>query len=154
VEQNLDWKAIKAFLRIDENRLYELEDNNTMCIFVWLLVNYQTVKNVINARLVRLSRKNSSDKESVKKLAEELKNENNYKLLFKNHGSGAAFILAWVASWQVNYLEVAEEWCIDRTHKTSKSIHDPKRDDYLYTVVVLSPVTNRGVPVCQFMTDY
>ncbi|KAI8877549.1 hypothetical protein K501DRAFT_278374, partial [Backusella circina FSU 941] len=129
------------------------EDTNNRCIPVSLLVNYQTVKNVINARLARLSRKSSSDKDSVKKWAEELENENNYKALFKNHGSGAAFLLAYIASWQIKYLE-AEEWCIDSTHKTYKSINDSKRDSSLSTVAVRSPIANRGVLVCQFITDY
>ncbi|KAI8878131.1 hypothetical protein K501DRAFT_297834 [Backusella circina FSU 941] len=71
-----------------------------MRISVSLLVNYQTVKNVINAR-------SSSDKDGVKKWADELENENNYRVIFKNHES-----------------------------------------------VVRGPITNRCVPVCQFITDY
>lgn len=46
----------------------------------------------------------------------------------------------------------ATEWCIDSTHKTCKSL-DGKNDAFLFTIVVTSPVTRKGVPVCFFITD-
>ncbi|KAG1040313.1 hypothetical protein G6F43_012307 [Rhizopus delemar] len=51
------------------------------------------------------------------------------------------------------FLEEAEEWCIDSTHKTCKSLNNPAENSYLFTIVVRSPITNKGVPVCFFITD-
>ena len=103
--------------------------------------------------MAKLSRKKAIDKDSVKEWAEHLQNKMNYKVLFKNTKDGAPFLFAWIAPWQLRYLQSAEEWCIDSTHKTCESINDPKKDSYLYTIIIRSPVTNRGVPVCQFITD-
>ena len=52
------------------------------------------------------------------------------------------------------YLEEATEWCIDSTHKTCKSFVSPTKNAYLFSVVVRSPATNKGVPVCFFITDH
>ncbi|KAG1054848.1 hypothetical protein G6F43_003157 [Rhizopus delemar] len=51
------------------------------------------------------------------------------------------------------FLEEAEEWYIDSTHKSCKSLNNPAENNYLFTIVVRSPVTNKGVPVCFFITD-
>lgn len=48
---------------------------------------------------------------------------------------------------------MAEEWCIDSTHKTCKSFIQSSADCYLYTIVVRNNVTNKGVPVCFFITN-
>jgi hypothetical protein len=119
-----------------------------------LLVNYQAVKNIINARVFQLSRKAQSDKESVKEWAETyLRNEKKYKVFYENKGGDSSLLLSWVAPWQEKILIDAEEWCIDSTHKSCKSVNNPMKDGYLYTIVVRSPATNRGVPVCYFITD-
>lgn len=44
-------------------------------------------------------------------------------------------------------------WCVDSTHKTCTSFNDYADSCYLFTIVVVNPVTNQGVPVCFFITD-
>jgi hypothetical protein len=50
-------------------------------------------------------------------------------------------------------IKEAEEWCVESTHKTCRSLNNLKDSSYLYTIVVRSPITNKGVPVCSFLTD-
>ncbi|SAM03139.1 hypothetical protein [Absidia glauca] len=51
-----------------------------------------------------------------------------------------------------NLLEGALDWCIDSTHHTCKSMLNPDHYCYLYTIVVRSPFTNKGVPVAFMLT--
>lgn len=50
-------------------------------------------------------------------------------------------------------LEESFDWCIDSTHHTCKSMNNPNQHCYLYTIVVRSTVTNKGVPVCFMLTS-
>ncbi|KAG1169094.1 hypothetical protein G6F36_012129 [Rhizopus arrhizus] len=109
-----------------------------------LFVKYKDVKNLIDARIAHLTRKHSNDKESIKLCVDALKQEGFFSLL-RFHENGP-FLLSW-------FLEEAEEWCIDSTHKTCKSLNNPAENNYLFTIVVRSPITNKGVPVCFFITD-
>ncbi|KAG1046890.1 hypothetical protein G6F43_010640 [Rhizopus delemar] len=116
-----------------------------------LFVKYKDAKNFIDARIAHLTRKHSNDKESIKLWVDTLKQEGFFSLL-RFHENGH-FLLSWVSPWQKKFLEEAEEWCIDSTHKTCKSLNNPAENSYLFTIVVRSPITNKGVPVCFFITD-
>jgi hypothetical protein len=47
----------------------------------------------------------------------------------------------------------AEEWSVDSTHQTCSSFIDPSTSCFLFTIVVKNSTTNKGVPVCFFITD-
>ncbi|OAD73091.1 hypothetical protein PHYBLDRAFT_71578 [Phycomyces blakesleeanus NRRL 1555(-)] len=120
VSQNMDWKSIKNMLRMSEDRLLELEQAGDRSSFPSsLLIDYQYVRNVINARMMKLSRKHVDHYKSVKLWVQEL-NESENTTLFTVHKNGL-FLVLWVSEWQKEFLENLEEWCIDSTHKTSKA---------------------------------
>ncbi|KAG1176943.1 hypothetical protein G6F70_005207 [Rhizopus microsporus] len=54
----------------------------------------------------------------------------------------------------LQHLQEAEEWSIDSTHIPCKPFNDPKNDGYLFTVVIRSSTTNKGLSVCFFVTDH
>lgn len=116
-------------------------------------MNYQEVKNAITARLNKISRKDCKDQVSCQLWLESLQNEKNYLTLFKVHENGP-FLVSWVSPWQKTQLEEALEWCIDSTHKTCKTFSNPSDYSYLFTIVVRSQTTNKGVPVCFFITSH
>ncbi|OAD68711.1 hypothetical protein PHYBLDRAFT_150303 [Phycomyces blakesleeanus NRRL 1555(-)] len=67
VSQNMDWKSIKNMLGMSEDRLLELEQADNRSSFPSsLLINYQYVRNVINAQIMKLSRKHVDHYKSVK----------------------------------------------------------------------------------------
>ncbi|CEG82401.1 hypothetical protein RMATCC62417_16475 [Rhizopus microsporus] len=153
VSENMDWKTIKKFLRTDDECLIELEKKESFSSFpMSLLINYQDVKNIINAHMNKLSRKSCHDKHSCEKWIKYLEEEKNCSTLFRTHENGP-FLISWVSDWQKKFLEEAEECCIDSTHKTCKSITDSSNDSYLFTIVVHNYTTNRGLPVCFFITN-
>lgn len=45
-------------------------------------------------------------------------------------------------------MEESTEWCVDGAHKTYKSFVNPDKDGYLFSIVVKSSTTLKGVPVC------
>ncbi|OAD72004.1 hypothetical protein PHYBLDRAFT_146983 [Phycomyces blakesleeanus NRRL 1555(-)] len=139
VSKNMDWKSIKNMFRMSEDRLLELEQAGNSSFFPSsLLIDYQYVRNVINAEIMKLSRKHVDHYESVKLWVQEL-NESEITTLF-------------------TFLENSEEWCIDSTYKTSKSFNtvagkEPE-DCFVFTITVQNPITNKGLPVCFFITDH
>ncbi|KAI8889117.1 hypothetical protein K501DRAFT_171852 [Backusella circina FSU 941] len=40
----------------------------------------------------------------------------------------------------------SEEWRLDSTHKTSKSFIDSKQDCYLFTIIICSCISLKGIP--------
>ncbi|KAG1501015.1 hypothetical protein G6F53_011179 [Rhizopus delemar] len=151
VDRDLDWKQIKDLLRLDESRL---DQNNTRfgTMPAALFVKYKDVKNLIDARIAYLTRNHSNDKESIKLWVDTLKQEGFFSLI-RFHENGP-FLLSWVSFWQKKVSPKAEEWCIDSTHKTCKSLNNPAENSYLFTAVVGSPITSKSVPVCFFITDH
>ncbi|PHZ17466.1 uncharacterized protein RHIMIDRAFT_243532 [Rhizopus microsporus ATCC 52813] len=113
-----------------------------------LRINYYDVRNVINVRLMKLSRRAVLDRVSAQIWIEELAKKG-AKILFKVYEDGS-FLISWVAQWQ---MKEAEEGRIDSTHKACKPFNDPKKDGYLLTIVVRSSITNKRLPVCFFVTD-
>lgn len=137
---------------MSEDELDVLETNPIYNTFPpALLINYHDVQNAINRRLNNLYRKHYDDKDSVRLWIQGLE-EKNYKTLFVQHPDGP-FLVSWFSSWQFELLKQATEWCIDSTHKTCVSFNNPADSCYLFTIVVKSPVTNKGVPVVFFITD-
>lgn len=67
-----------------------------------LMVKYQDVFNIINAKLNRLSRKDPLDKLSVKKWMEYLETVKGSSTLFYNEERAVEepFLVYWVAKWQ------------------------------------------------------
>jgi hypothetical protein len=47
----------------------------------------------------------------------------------------------------------AEEWCLDSTHKTCKSFINSKQDCYLYTIMIRSPISHKGILLVFFITS-
>lgn len=153
VDRFADWNSIKALLRLNEDELEQLEANPVYNRFPpALLINYHDVQNVINRHLNNLSRKHPQDKQSVQLWLNHLK-EKNHQTLFVQHPNDGPFLISWFSSWQFNLLKQAKEWCIDSTHKTCISFNNPNDSCYLFTVVIKSPITNKGVPVAFFITD-
>ncbi|OAD71981.1 hypothetical protein PHYBLDRAFT_169891 [Phycomyces blakesleeanus NRRL 1555(-)] len=108
VSQNMDWKSIKNMLRMSEDRLLELEQAGNRSFFPSsLLIDYQYVRNVVNAEIMKLSRKHVDHYESVKLWVQEL-------------------------------------------NETGK---EPE-DCFVFTITVRNPITNKGLPVCFFITDH
>ncbi|CEG75920.1 hypothetical protein RMATCC62417_10893 [Rhizopus microsporus] len=100
VNQNVDWKPIKNLRRMDEVRLLHIEQNGISSSFPpSLRINYYDVRNVINARLMKLSRRVIRSKDGVQIWMEELV-EKGAKTLFKVHEDGP-FLASWVAKWQM-----------------------------------------------------
>lgn len=58
-------------------------------------MNYQDVKNAINARINKLARKDAKDEISCKLWLEYLKHEKNYLTFFKIHDNGPALV-SWI----------------------------------------------------------
>ena len=79
----------------------------------------------------KLSRKSCRAKHSCGKWIKYLEEEKNCSTLFRTHENGP-FLISWVSDWQKKFLEEAEEWCIDSTHKTCKSITDSSKNSYLF----------------------
>ncbi|CAO3664069.1 unnamed protein product [Rhizopus microsporus] len=72
----------EKFLRIDDERLIELEKKKPFSSFpMSLLINYQDVKNIINAHMNKLSRKSCRDKHSCEKWMKYLEKEKNCSTL-------------------------------------------------------------------------
>ncbi|ORE08295.1 hypothetical protein BCV72DRAFT_203889, partial [Rhizopus microsporus var. microsporus] len=151
VSKNMDWKTIKKFLCIDDERLIEFEKMSLSSFPMSLLVNYQEVKNIINAHMSKLSRKSYRDKHSCEKWMKYLEEKKTARL-FRIHENGP-FLISWVSDWQKKFFEEAEEWCIDSTHKTCESIADSSKDSYLFTITAHNYTTNKCLPVCFTITD-
>ncbi|KAG1154651.1 hypothetical protein G6F36_014463 [Rhizopus arrhizus] len=99
VDRDLDWKQIKNLLRLDESRLDQLENNTRFSAMpAALFVKYKDVKNLIDARIVYLTKKISNDKESIKLCVDTLKQEGFFSLL-RFHENGP-FLLSWASPWQ------------------------------------------------------
>ncbi|CEI91140.1 hypothetical protein RMCBS344292_05440 [Rhizopus microsporus] len=93
VSENMDWKTIKKFLRIDDERHIELEKKKSFRSFpMSLLINYQDVKNIINAHMNKLSRKSCCAKHSCTKWIKYLEEEKNCSTLFRIHENGPFLI--------------------------------------------------------------
>ncbi|OAD66983.1 hypothetical protein PHYBLDRAFT_151921 [Phycomyces blakesleeanus NRRL 1555(-)] len=127
-------KAIKTLLRINPQRLDELKAGIDIASFpMSLRINYHDT--------------------SVEQWIEFLEKEKNYLVHIVFHEGNGPYLVSWISPWQKKILELADEWCIDSTHKTCKSLVDSSKHSYLYTIVVRSNVTNKGVPVCFFVTN-
>lgn len=63
-----------------------------------LFVKYKDVKNLIDARIAKLTRKSPKDKKSVILWIESFKQDNFYTLL--DFQEGGPFVLSWVSPWQ------------------------------------------------------
>lgn len=118
-----------------------------------LLVQYHDVQNVILSRMNKLSRKHYTDKVSVKLWMQYLKKQKNCFTLYELRISSGPFLVSWMSPWQVKLLKNAQEWSLDSTHKICISFQNNHDDAYLFTIVVRSQITNKGVPVCFFITD-
>ncbi|OAD65053.1 hypothetical protein PHYBLDRAFT_176461 [Phycomyces blakesleeanus NRRL 1555(-)] len=74
-----------------------------------------------------------------------------------NFHKNGAFLVLWVSEWQKEFLENSEEWCIDSTHKTSKSFNTvagkKPEDCFLFTIGVRNAITNKGLPAKRIMID-
>ncbi|CEG77596.1 hypothetical protein RMATCC62417_12312 [Rhizopus microsporus] len=93
---------------MDEARLLQIEQNGISSSFPSSLrINYYDVRNVINARLMKLSRRAIRNRDSVQIWMEELV-EKGANTLFKAHEDGL-FLISWVAKWQMKHLQEAEE---------------------------------------------
>ncbi|CEG84160.1 hypothetical protein RMATCC62417_18005 [Rhizopus microsporus] len=96
VNQNMDWKSIKNLLSMDEARLLQIEQNGVSSSFPSSLrINYYDVRNTVNAKLMKLSRRAVHDRDSVQIWMEELA-EKGAKTLFKVH-KDSSFLVSWVA---------------------------------------------------------
>lgn len=100
-----------------------------------------------------LSRKHYQDKISVELWLNYLKEQKKCETLYVQHPHDGPFLVSWLSPWQLNLLKTSQEWCIDSTHKTCTSFNNPNDSCYLFTIVIKSPITNKGVPVCFFITD-
>ncbi|ORE06597.1 hypothetical protein BCV72DRAFT_262645 [Rhizopus microsporus var. microsporus] len=90
VNQNMVWKSIKDFRRMDEARLLQIEQNDISSSFSpSLRISYYDVRDVINARLMKL--RGRAILELVEKGA---------KTLLKVHEDGP-FFASWAAKWQM-----------------------------------------------------
>ncbi|OAD69167.1 hypothetical protein PHYBLDRAFT_172422 [Phycomyces blakesleeanus NRRL 1555(-)] len=99
-----------------------------------LRINYYDVQNVINARLNNLLRQNAIDKTSVEQWIEFLEKKRT----------------TWftLSSMKVMSHTLFRGSLLDRRRFSNSSKHS-----YLYMIVVRSNVTNKGVPVCFFVTN-
>lgn len=150
----MDWKSIKTLLRLNEEELEELEKNNDLYRFPpALLVNYHDVQNIVVRKMNQLSRKHFNDKTSVQLWLNYLKEKRNCETLFIQHPHDGPFLVSWLSSWQLDLLKQAKEWCLDSTHKTCISFNNPNDSCFLFTIIIKNPATNKGVPVCFFLTD-
>ncbi|KAG2207412.1 hypothetical protein INT47_006887 [Mucor saturninus] len=103
VDLHMDWRAIKALLRANDDEMDRLDDESYKnAIPASLMVKYQDVFNIINAKLNRLSRKDPLDKLSVKKWMEYLETVKGSSTLFYNEERAVEepFLVYWVAKWQ------------------------------------------------------
>ncbi|OAD81219.1 hypothetical protein PHYBLDRAFT_138768 [Phycomyces blakesleeanus NRRL 1555(-)] len=133
----MDWKTIKTLLHVDPWRLEEaLEAGLVISSFpMSLCINYNDMQNVINDQLNELSRQNAVDRTSF-------------------HKGNDLSLLSWISPWQKKQIiEAADEWCIDSTHKTCKSLVGSGKHSYLYTIIIRSNIMNKSVPVCFFITN-
>ncbi|OAD67986.1 hypothetical protein PHYBLDRAFT_151071 [Phycomyces blakesleeanus NRRL 1555(-)] len=133
VDNSMDWKTINTLLRIHPQRLEELlEAGFTISSFpTSLRINYNDVQNVINAHSNKLSGRDAVDKTSVEEWMSFLKNEKCCIVHMKFHEGNGAYLLSWASPWQKKHmLGTADEWYIGSTS-----------------------ITNKGVPVCFFITD-
>ncbi|KAI8979866.1 hypothetical protein BDB01DRAFT_725385 [Pilobolus umbonatus] len=155
VESNKDWKAIKATLRLSETNLDAFDMFESFSkIPAGLLVRYVDVQNVIFAKMNKLSRKSSVNMESIRLWMNDMQDTKHYSTLFSvDPDMNGPFLVFWMSPWQKIIFENAEEWCIVSTHKTCKSFVKSTVDCYLYTIVVRNKATNKGVPVCFFITN-
>ncbi|OAD65926.1 hypothetical protein PHYBLDRAFT_175667 [Phycomyces blakesleeanus NRRL 1555(-)] len=140
VEKNLDWKAIKGLLRLEDIKLEEMENSMSMTsIPSAMMIQYKDVHNAIVARINNSARKHYKDEISTERWIAFLQ-EKGYQTMFDTYNSVGPLL----------FLENAEEWYLDSTHKTCKSFLDNK-DCYLMSVIIYNPVTNKGVPVAFFV---
>ncbi|KAI9246546.1 hypothetical protein EDC94DRAFT_529522 [Helicostylum pulchrum] len=148
MKSNMDWKAIKGALRMSENSLDSFDMSLAFSkILAGMLVKYSDVQNSIVAKMNALSRKHATDKESVRLWMEELHQNRFYSAMYEvSQDPKGPFIVSWISPWR-------KMWYIDSTHKTSKSFLNPKEDCYLFTIIVRNKMTNKGVPVCFFVTN-
>ncbi|SAL95413.1 hypothetical protein [Absidia glauca] len=154
VDKQMNWRSISALLRMNHDEMDAVEEEiEQRGRFPRVMsINYRAVQNLVQSRINGLSRRNALDKRSVELWLEELSGKGGCSTLWKVHPNGGPFLVSWISPRQKKILEKAEEWCIDSTHKTCKSFIDGS-DCYLFSIVVVNPVTRRGVPVCFFVTN-
>ncbi|KAL0085992.1 hypothetical protein F4703DRAFT_1709915, partial [Phycomyces blakesleeanus] len=151
VEKNLDWKAIKGLLRLEDVKLEEMENSMSMTsIPSAMMIQYKDIHNAIVARINNSARKHYKDEISTERWIAFLQ-EKGYQTMFDTYNSVGPLLVSWVSPWQKKITtKNAEKWYLDSIHKTCKSFLDNK-DYYLMSVVVYNPVTNKGVPVAFFV---
>ncbi|SAM06207.1 hypothetical protein [Absidia glauca] len=152
VDRHMNFKSIKSLLRLNIDQLDELEGSISGGRFPpALIIKQQDVVNIINEKLNKISRRHPVDRISVNKWLEYLQSKNHHTFFFDQENG--PFVVGWYSQWQKELLEGALDWCVDSTHHTCKSMKDPDQYCYLYTIMVRSPFTNKGVPVAFMLTS-
>ncbi|SAM02680.1 hypothetical protein [Absidia glauca] len=121
-------------------------------------MNMQSIVAILRLNLEQLdnkhdvkSRKPAVDPSNARAWWDDLKAKNHSTHLFEQENG--PHVVSWYSRWPKELLEGALDWCVDSTHHTYKPMTDPDQHCYLYTIVVRSPFTNKGVPVAFMLTS-
>lgn len=152
----LDWKSIKARLRLDNWTLRQLEDQETLdtlppCLYML----YDDVRTVVYRNRTQISRKAISPSYSVKLWLDQIKDEGG-KSMYKDEAAqdNDRYLFAWCTRFQLKIMKDNTTIVrMDSTHKTVKSLKPSPEDDkifnsaYLFTILVRDRKSQTGIPI-------
>ncbi|KAK3805237.1 MAG: hypothetical protein JOS17DRAFT_768795 [Linnemannia elongata] len=152
----LDWKSIKARLRLDNWSLRQLEDQESLdALPPCLYMLYDDVRTVVYRNRTQLSRKAVSPSYSVKLWLDQIKDEGG-KSMFKDEAAQSKdhYLFAWCTRFQLKIMkDNTTIVCMDSTHKTVKSLKPSPENDkvytsaYLFTILVRDRKSQTGIPI-------
>lgn len=118
-------------------------------------MTYQTVANAVRKRLATLSHLHSNPFYSLRAWAQKLKNKGwNVRLVIPDNGLSISF--CFFSKWQKERLTRYGQdiICLDLTHNTTNNFgHFVDLKLSLFTFVVRSPVTGKGLPVIWWLSS-
>lgn len=121
-----------------------------------LKVDYQHVANLIRAQAQQLTRLDSDSFQSLRKWARKLQADGWNVLSDIKREPKAEVFLCFFSPWQQQQLQFygKDLVCLDSTHNTTKNFpHTLDIKLSLFTFVVRSPVTGRGIPVVWYLSS-
>ncbi|KAE8180866.1 hypothetical protein CF335_g9120, partial [Tilletia laevis] len=160
VSEGRDWKAIRNLLRLDEGDLERLEKgvDGLEMLPEALRVKRMDVYNELRKQLLKVARKATDRKESLQKWAVEIEEEGGMAAVKTDIPCAvgeATWAACFMTSWQKQMLLMHGHDSIvslDATHNTCFGF-EHKEKVWLYSLVVRSSITGRGIPAAFMLTN-
>ncbi|KAI8328280.1 hypothetical protein BC941DRAFT_445310 [Chlamydoabsidia padenii] len=155
VENKMNWKNIKHFLRPNASKLATiLEAGDNAIIEESMRLSYQSVYHAMGKFMKKCALRDPLLNKSLALWGEALAGSGGqYYAKNLDTMNDGMFLFAFGTKWQLDCLRKdGRIVCMDSTHKTC--VIGPKRYCYLYTLVVRSSITGKGQPLCFMITNH